>query len=60
MYTSFMNPDMGLEGVLFFIVRIYPQDFHPLPIVEVALPIGKWAFEKFVDLRVKKISAPRE
>jgi len=51
--TSFIHHDMGLEGVLLFVVRIYPQDLNPLPIVEITMPIGKWAFEKFVDLRVK-------
>lgn len=40
-----------LERVLFFVVRIYPQDFDPLLIVEIALPIGKWAFEEFIDLQ---------
>lgn len=48
-HTSFV----GLEGILFFVVRIYPQDFDPLPIVEVTLPIGKWAFEEFINLQVK-------
>jgi len=48
-----MHLDMGLEGVLLFVVRIYPQDLNPLPIVEITLPIGKRAFEEFVDLRAK-------
>ena len=48
-----MRLGMGLEGVLLFVVCIYPQHLNPLPIVEIALPIGKWAFEEFVDLRAK-------
>lgn len=54
LHTSwFIPPDMGLEGILLFIVRIYPQNFHPLPIVEVSLPIRKGSFQEFVDLEVK-------
>lgn len=49
--TSFVHLDIGLERILLFVVRIYPQDLDPLPIVEVALPIGERPFEEFVDLR---------
>ena len=46
----FIHLDKGLERILFFVVRIYPQDLYPLAIVEVALPIGKRSFEELVDL----------
>ena len=49
--TSYRHLRIRLERVLFFVVRIYPQDFDPLLIVEIALPIGKWAFEEFIDLQ---------
>lgn len=45
-----MHPYMGLEGVLFFVIRIYPQDFYPFSIVEVALPVGKRPLEELIDL----------
>ena len=44
---------MGLEGILFLVVCVYPQDLDPLPIVEVTLAIGKRAFEEFIDLPTK-------
>jgi len=46
----FIHIDMVLEGILFFVVCVYPQNLYPLSIVEVALPIGKRPFEEFVDL----------
>jgi hypothetical protein len=58
--TSFMHLARGLEGVLLLVVRIYPQDLNPLPIVEIALSIGKRAFEEFVDLRAKPQSHENE
>lgn len=42
---------MSQRGFRFFVVRVDPQDLHPLAVVKVSLSIRKRTFQELVDLQ---------